>query len=217
MLLASVMLSVGVNIPRLGLMVVDGQPKTMAEYIQATSRVGRGDIPGLIVTLYNNSKARDRSHFETFKTWHSAFYRHVEATSATPFASRARDKGLKALVVALAARFTDLHENDASLTSERRIIIEDKVKPLILARVENVDASEHDRCEEDIDLFLVEWEAKGQLSYLWNDYKPAESLFVSAEKAAQGKAIGQAVASWAAPNSMRDVEPDVAIQVRSRI
>ena len=189
----------------------------MAEYIQATSRVGRGSIPGLIITLYNNSKARDRSHFETFRTWHSAFYRHVEATSVTPFASRARDKGLKALIVALAARITDIREDDATLTHERRQQIEEHVKPLILSRVANIDSSEVDRCEDDIDIFLDEWEAKGTLRHLWSDFKPAESLFVSAEMAAQGKAIGRAVDTWAAPNSMRDVEPDVSIQVRSRI
>ena len=67
-MLASSMLSVGVDIPRLGLMVVNGQPKQIAEYIQATSRVGR-EHPGLIVTVYNNGRARDRSHFETFSTW----------------------------------------------------------------------------------------------------------------------------------------------------
>ncbi|MCK6530350.1 DISARM system helicase DrmA [Myxococcota bacterium] len=100
-LLASSMISVGVDIPRLGLMVMNGQPRTVAEYIQATSRVGR-ETPGLVVTLHNLYRARDRSHFERFTAFHEAFYRKVEASSVTPFSSRAIDRGLAGVVVALA-------------------------------------------------------------------------------------------------------------------
>ncbi len=101
--LATNMISVGLDITRLGLMVMLGQPKTTAEYIQASSRVGRDENrPGLVVVLLNPNRPRDRSHYERFSHWHSVFYRDVEATSVTPYSSRALERALPAIAVALA-------------------------------------------------------------------------------------------------------------------
>ncbi|MDT0548238.1 DISARM system helicase DrmA [Streptomyces lonegramiae] len=92
--LATSMLQVGVDVSRFGLMLVVGQPKNTAEYIQASSRVGRdARRPGLVVTLYNWSRPRDLAHFEDFAHYHATFYRQVEALSVTPFTRRALDRG----------------------------------------------------------------------------------------------------------------------------
>ena len=109
--IATNMISVGLDIARLGLMVVLGQPKTHAEYIQATSRVGRDhQRPGLVVTLLNVHKPRDRSHFERFRHYHETFYRSVEVSSVTPFSARALDRGFAGAMVGLA------RHSEASLT-----------------------------------------------------------------------------------------------------
>jgi hypothetical protein len=109
--IATNMISVGLDVQRLGLMTVIGQPKTASEYIQATSRVGRDPSrPGLVVTLFNVHKPRDRSHYERFRHFHESFYRSVEVSSVTPFAARALDRGLAGAVVALS------RHSDGSMT-----------------------------------------------------------------------------------------------------
>ncbi len=108
-LLATNMISVGVDVSRLGLMVVSNQPKATAEYIQATSRVGR-TTPGLVCTVYNWARPRDMSHYERFDHYHATFYQYVEALSVTPFSARALDRGLSGVLTAL-IRLSDLELN----------------------------------------------------------------------------------------------------------
>jgi hypothetical protein len=104
--LATNMLSVGVDVNRIGLMVTNGQPKSTAEYIQATSRVGRA-FPGLVCTVLTWSRPRDLSHYETFEHYHATFYKHVEAQSVTPFAPRALDRGLTGTTISMVRLSSD--------------------------------------------------------------------------------------------------------------
>lgn len=202
--LATSMVSVGVDISRLGLMVVNGQPKTMAEYIQSTSRVGRASVPGLVVPVLNNAKPRDRSHFETFRTWHSTIYREVEATSVTPFASRARDRALHAVLVAVVrhlvpGRLRSPALDDASIAAAEELI--EKVS----ARARRVDPFETD-VEAELKERLARWIRRSPQQY-WSRFTKT-SLLQSAEDAAALRASGRVVGqAWPTPNTMRGVEP----------
>ncbi|WEH41646.1 helicase-related protein [Streptomyces sp. AM 2-1-1] len=158
-LLATNMISVGVDVDRLGLMAVMGQPQTTAEYIQATSRVGRRH-PGLVAVMLNSSRSRDRSHYESFQHFHSALYREVESTSVTPFSSRARERGLHAVVVALARLLIPAaRPNEAAgRISEFRKKLEEKVSSPLLNRVRSVAPEEYEATEAALNEFLDLWE-----------------------------------------------------------
>ncbi|GIF43022.1 helicase-related protein [Actinoplanes xinjiangensis] len=156
--LATNMISVGVDVDRLGLMAVTGQPQTTAEYIQSTSRVGRR-YPGLVVMLYNAARSRDRSHYERFRSYHSALYRQVESTSVTPFSARARDRALHAVLVSAArVMHREARPNGAAKDLPH---LEPKLRELserILARVAAVAPDEVEGTRDDLEWVLVRWQ-----------------------------------------------------------
>ena len=202
--LSTNMMSVGVDISRLGVMMVNGQPKGIAEYIQATSRVGRGQVPGLVVAVLNNAKARDRSHYESFPTWHETLYRNVEPTSVTPFASRARDRALHAVLVSLvrhlAPGMLDRPELDESAIDVARSLINEIVdRSTTIDPQETAVAQELHRC-------LNNWTNRAPISY-WQKFT-RNSLLQDAERAATLQAMGRNPGdAWPTLNSMRSVEP----------
>jgi helicase-like protein len=221
LLLASNMISVGMDIPRLGLMVVNAQPKTLSEYIQATSRVGRGVVPGIIVTMYNSMRARDRAHYETFETWHRSLYRDVEATSVTPFASRAQDKALHAVLVAL-VRHTVAGMSDRPILDDIRRLSAEQISSLIEERVARVDPDEHALAARKLKRLLDDWSDRTDLEAYWDDYGKRRSLLMSAEQYAARADVDEDVdpegarrAMWPTPNSMREVEAGSPYILRS--
>ena len=151
------MLSVGVDVPRLGLMLVNGQPKATAEYIQATSRVGRAATPGLVFSLFSSTRPRDRSHYESFTPFHSSLYRHVEPTSVTPFAPASRDRALHATLIILVRHRLGLSTDDgAGHILSREADAQEMLRKLIDV-VERVEPREASSAQKELESFLAEW------------------------------------------------------------
>jgi hypothetical protein len=156
--IATNMISVGLDIDRLGLMCVLGQPKQSSEYIQATSRIGRSH-PGLVVTIYNPYRPRDLSHYENFKGFHSQMYRFVEGTSATPFSARSRDRTLHALFVALSRLQLDALAQNSSAGQIGNISKADidNIINKIAVRAAKVAPKLKEAVIEEIVMFIDEW------------------------------------------------------------
>ena len=159
--IATNMIAVGMDVDRLGLMVVTGQPKQNSEYIQATSRIGRA-FPGLVVTLYNAYRPRDLSHYENFTGYHSQLYRFVEGTTATPFSARARDRVLHALIIsAIRLNYPSMANNpDAAAIGSLTIDQVDSIKKLIIDRLNIIKPSAKTDAEMEIDQFIDWWKLR---------------------------------------------------------
>ena len=157
--LATNMISVGLDVPRLGLMTVAGQPKTTSEYIQATSRVGRNakDAPGLVFVLYRPGRPRDKSHYEHFKSYHSKVYCNVEPTSVTPFSAPVRERALHAIMVGMMRL-----ESDETYNSDPPKLPDDalyeRVRDIIENRVDNIDSDELDATLDRMEYIIQSWE-----------------------------------------------------------
>jgi hypothetical protein len=215
--LSSNMLSVGIDIPRLALMLMVGQPKTTAEYIQATSRVGRGENHGIVTTLFRSNRARDRSHFETFRGYHEALYRNVEPTSVTPWSIASRARSLPGAVVALLRHSVSaLAANDAAsrlnLDDDNMRHTVEQLVGTFVGLVSRSELVETDETEDEVWRLLRDWDRRARLAR-----ETGASLQYDRGKAddvALLKRFDQSVEGWVVADSMRSVEPNVAIHVR---
>lgn len=160
---ATNMIQVGLDVPRLSVMSIVGQPKGASEYIQASSRVGRDSgKPGLVVTNFNPFKPRDRSHFESFRPFHENAYRHVEATSVTPFSIPVCDRAIHALAVSIARfRFPELRESPAAGLAHR----EPEIRQIIMERVRSIEPQEIERAGAILDAFIADWNRRRPQDY----------------------------------------------------
>lgn len=202
--LATNMISVGVDVPRLGLMTVSGQPKTTSEYIQATSRVGRDKTaPGLVFTVYNPGKPRDKSHYEHFQTYHSRVYCSVEPTSVTPFSSPLRERALHALLIGIMRLEGDseLNSNPPKVPSRQEV---ERLRDIIAERVSTIDEDELEETLLHIDSIIdswKNWEPQKYQDFTTGDELPLMFPAGNRRNEAWGEKRG-----FPTPTSMRNVD-----------
>lgn len=216
-LLATNMFAVGVDISRLGLMTVTGQPKATSEYIQATSRVGRDPArPGLVVTIYNWVRPRDLSHYERFTHYHDTFYRQVEALSVTPFSVPALHRGITG------AFFGALRHLDLKYSPDVGM---------------DVIHAEDPQVQVLVDMFAQRAEAVVGRPDAGNEARALLAKRLDAMRARRAHAGGQTQLAyrggkqglqgmlrdpnasggwddWTVPNSLRETEPEINLQLR---
>jgi hypothetical protein len=204
-------ISVGVDVGRLGVMLVNGQPKLTSEYIQATSRVGRADIPGLAVTLFSANKPRDRSHYEDFRAYHESIYKHVEPTSVTPYALPARLRTFHAALVSLVRHGLPWgRQEDAGLVDFNDPRTANAIEQMLELMCE-ADPSESEDLRALAAQRINEWIEYAETSthLLYENRQVGMSLHALLYQ--YGQAQGSAF--WATMMSMRNVDSEASISV----
>lgn len=204
-LLATSMIAVGVDVSRLGVMVVCNQPKSTAEYIQATSRVGRA-APGIVFTVYNWARPRDLSHYESFEHFHATAYQHVEPLSVTPFAERAVDRGLTGVLVSLVRELEPAYNGNLRAQDFDR---DSQLADHILRYLKRRAGSAGQRVEEELEDRLNNWHRQRfvpgrRLAY--SQPRKADDIAAFLHAPGEGR--------WwqtTCPTSLRDVEPAVSL------
>ena len=214
-LLATSMLQVGVDVQRLGLMIITGQPKNMAEYIQVSSRVGRSVAgPGLVITIFQWNRPRDLAHYEHFVYEHATFGRRVEGLTTTPFSKRALDRGLAGVLVGAVRHHSDaampnlgaqLAPLGASSVAPLLELLRSRAEVVADSALVGVEVTQ--RAQEQLDRWLHKRTTlpAGQLGYEASA-QAAAGLLRRPEDLPWDR--------WSAPMSLRDVEPDVLLQLR---
>ena len=202
--LASNIIEVGVDIDRLSLMAVAGQPKTTAQYIQVTGRVGRRkDRPGLVAIIYSTSKPRDRSHFERFRSYHERLYAQVEPASVTPFSTPVLERALHAVLVGYVRQLGDAHKTGTPLPQPVAELV--KIQAIILDRVGRVEPTAKALVSQTIIKRIHEWltwnrdrwDPKGDLN------NPSLLRYTGTYYPVTWDGL-----SWATPTSMRSVDAE---------
>jgi hypothetical protein len=190
------------------LMLVNGQPKLAAEYIQATSRVGRGEVEGLVVTVFSAMKSRDRSHYEDFKAFHENLYRFVEPTSVTPLAPPALDRTLHAALVAVIRNTTVWGGNQAAPLVD---LDGDLVQDLVVSLARRVTAAEPESATR------VESELRDIVDY-WRNHQQHNLLYHRGVAGAQFETLlsaygGADQSGLKTMQTMRHVDTDVTVRI----
>jgi len=210
--LATNMISVGLDVSRLGLMTVNGQPKTTSEYIQATSRVGRDfeNRPGLVTVLYDSSRSRDRSHFENFQFYHSKIYAQVEPTSVTSFSTPVMNRFLHAVVIAIMRLSYNFEVDDTHPTPPSVADIE-KMKKIIIDRIIRISPESINDAEKVLDNIFRSWQNGVPDAYtVHSKDKDGVPLMYPVEKLPNQEWKER---SFPTPNTMRNVDQLAQIEI----
>lgn len=202
------MLSVGIDISRLASMIMNGLPKTTSEYIQATSRVGRAQVPGVILTYFRPGRSRDRSVYENFHGYHQSLYRYVEPTSVTPWSSASRKRTIPAVLAAYVRHGAQLvGEKDASVFRFDDWYV-DEIMKMLVSRIEVADPRETENLKRQVETLFREWSDRAKdeigLQY-YSETEDVPSLL---------RGFGKSRVGWNAANSMRSVDDEVLIKAR---
>ncbi|MFW9259339.1 helicase-related protein, partial [Nostoc sp. CALU 546] len=209
--LASNIIEVGVDIDRLSLMVVVGQPKTTSQYIQVTGRVGRRwwERPGLIITLYSPTRPRDRSHFEKFRSYHQRLYAQVEPTSITPFSPPVLDRALHAVMVTY-VRQTGNQETVQNPEPYPENLIE-QLRQILIPRIQLIDEAEIENFENVFKKRTSEWQRWQRINW---EKKGSNSTDIPLLRVAGGYASLELQRySWSTPMSMRNVDAECQAEI----
>ncbi len=205
--LATNMISVGLDVSRLALMIINGQPLTTAEYIQASSRVGRGDTPGIVYVNFYKTQARSLSHYENFRSYHDAFYRYVEPSSLTPFTYQARQRALHAaLVIAIRHSGIGLLKNEFAEEFDKNEGVIKKVIHELKIRCKKAinNSQEEQSTHKNIDTLIDEWQqhidycSEQRMNLVYYSKDRAQANLLSDFDENNGL--------WKTLNSMRNVE-----------
>ena len=210
--LASNILEVGVDIDRLSLIAIVGQPKTTSQYIQVSGRIGRSwwERPGLVVTLYGASKPRDRSHFEKFRSYHEKLYAQVEPTSVTPFSPPALDRALHAIMAAFVQQLGDERNSQSPYPFPVDLI--DQLRNILLPRVQSIDPDEVKNFSDIFEKRSSEW--KERQHTLWKASKNSDDLGLLRVAGAYATKE-EADLSWPTQQSLRSVDAECLAEILS--
>lgn len=215
--LASNIIEVGVDISRLALMAIIGQPKTTSQYIQVSSRVGRDpEKPGLVAILYGQSKPRDRSHYERFRPYHQRLYAHVEPTSVTPFSAPAVERSLHGVVVSAVRQLGNLnsdssHPDPFPLNNGSALL--DLVEEMIEERVKLVAPEEHEAVMNKLQRRLDEWRTWLPREYGGFGAAPLDPPLLHPAGSTEPSSWDRR--SWATMSSLRNVDASCEAEVTS--
>lgn len=212
--LASSLIEVGIDIDRLSLMCIVGQPKSTSQYIQVSGRVGRNweDRPGLVATLYGAAKPRDRSHFERFRSYHERLYASVEPTSVTPFAPPVVDRALHAVVTAYIRQLGAA--DDVSRPDPFPDALYAQAEALLHARAQQCDpeaAAHVGKTLERRRREWLHWEPKS-----WDPESATDGDGVLLRRAGSWADDAHRDLSWETPMSMRAVDAECRAQVTTK-